>query len=481
MAPNIPALYELHFGAPMAGAIYCALNTGLNATTLALKLDQSQPKVVFVDYQYIEVVQQAISMLSEIKSKPLLLVLIQESNMESTLSVNIKEPDVEICSEYETLIEMGKANFKILHPKDERDPISINYTSGSTGNPKGVVYSHRAVYLNSLAMIFRSEMRQMPVFLWTVDMFRCNGWCFPWVMAALGGTNICLRNISGKDIFDAVFHHNVTHFYGAPGILNKIAETPATDQRPLSRKVNVTVAGTLPPLEIPRGLEALGFVITHGYGMSEALGPVMMKILNQNNSTDLDEEENIKARQGIHSLLMECVDVKDPITMKSVPPDGKTIGEVMFRSNTMMLGYLKNSQATQEAFKGGWYRTRDVGVRYPNGCIEMKDRWDDMIICGGENISTLEIEAILVKHPKILEAAVVGKPHHILGETPCAFVKLKLESYVSSEEIIKFCQSNLPHYMVPHNVIFGDLPVNSTGKIQKFVLKGRAKDVGSLL
>ncbi|CAI9754249.1 unnamed protein product [Fraxinus pennsylvanica] len=441
VAPNIPALYELHFGVPMAGAIHCALNTGLNATTLAMKLEQLQAKAVFVDYQYIEVVQQAISMLSQIKSKTLQLVLIQESNMDSTLSVNIKEPDVENCLEYERLIAMGKADFKILYPNDERDPISINYTSGSTGNPKGVVYSHRAVYLNSLAMIFRSEMRQMPVFLWAVDMFRCNGWCFPWVMAALGGTNICVRNISGKAIFDAIFHHNVTHFCGAPGILNKIAETPATDQHPLRHKVNITVAGTLPPREIQQRLEALGFIITHGYGMTEALGPVMLKILNQDNSSDLDEKENIKARQGIHSLLVECLDVKDPISMKSVPADGKTIGEVMFRSNTMMLGYMKNLQATQEAFKGGWYRTGDAGVRYPNGCIEMKDRWDDMIICGGEIVSTLGIEAILVKHPKILEAAVVGKPHHILGETPCAFVKLKLESHVSSEEIIKFCQN----------------------------------------
>ncbi|KAL2497572.1 putative acyl-activating enzyme 1 [Abeliophyllum distichum] len=466
----------------MAGAIHCALNTGLNATTLASKLDQLEAKVVFVDYQYIEVVEEAMGMLSQIKSKPFLLVVIKESNMDSILSVNIKEQDVANCLEYERLIAMGKSDFKILYPKDERDPISINYTSGSTGMPKGVVYSHRAVYLNSLAMIFRSEMRQMPVFLWTVDMFRCNGWCFPWVMAALGGTNICLRNVSAKAILDAVFHHNVTHFCGAPVILNKIAETPTTDQRHLRHKVNITIAGTLPPREIQERLEALGFVITHGYGMSEALGPVMVKPWNQDNSTDLDQEENIKARQGIHNLLLECVDVKDPITMKGVPPDGKTVGEVMFRSNTMMLGYMKNSQATQEAFKGGWYRTRDVGVRYPNGCIEMKDRWDDIITCGGEIVSTLEIEATLAKHPMVLEAAVVGRFHHLLGETPCAFIKLKQESnYVTAEEIIKFCQCNLPQSMVPHNVIFGDLPVNSTGKIQKFVLKGKVKDIGSLL
>ncbi|MCD9644232.1 hypothetical protein HAX54_032380 [Datura stramonium] len=475
VVPNVPALYELHFSVPMAGAVLSALNTQLDASTLAQILQQLEAKVIFVYSDFIELVLQALIILQE-KDEPYLVVLIHDSTN------NVKEPPASSATpkilDYQTLLEMGQPNFKIVYPKNEFDPISINFTSGSTGKPKGVVYSHRAAYLNAIADIFRYEMWKSPVFLWTVDMFRCNGWCLPWTVAALGGSNICLREINGKEILESIYLHNVTHFCGAPMILTKIADAIGTNQPLLPHEVSVTVAGVLPPPEILTKLEELGFNINNAYGMSEALGPVIsMPRKFQDNS---DEEANVKIREGIHNIMMEEVDVKDPESMKSVPADGKTTGEIMFRGNAMMLGYLKDPSRTEEAFEGGWYRTKDLGIKYPDGYIKLKDRAIDIIKSGGKIISTLEIEGVLIRHPMVLEAAVVARPDDVLGETPCAFVKLKQGCFATDEEIIKFCEDWLQDYMVPQAVIFGDLPLNSSGKIQKFILRDKAKELKCL-
>ncbi|KAJ7944076.1 CoA ligase [Quillaja saponaria] len=433
LAPNIPALYELHFGVPMAGAVLTALNTKLDATMLASLLEQLEAKI------------------------------------DQTPSSFAKDLSPSILN-YNDLIVMGQADFETIWPSSELDPISVNYTSGSTGIPKGAVYSHRAAYLNSLATIFRFDMNQMPVFLWTVDMFRCNGWCFPWVMAALGGTNVCIRNVSAKIIYDSIYLHKVSHFCGAPKILNTIVEAQVGDLRPLEFSVDITVAGALPPVKVLMHVTELGFNLRHGYGMTEVLGPAIVTPWKPNTESTTPEARNL-----------EDFDVKDPNTMKSVPFDGKTIGEIMFKGNTLMSGYLKNPKVTQEAFRGGWYRTGDLAIRQPDGYIKMKDRAKDIIHYNGEAISTLEVEAVLLSHPKVLETAVVGKLDKYLGEVPCAFVKLKEGCGASAEELIKFCGEWLPNHMVPKSVVFGDLPVNSTGKVQKFILRKKANAINGVV
>lgn len=474
VAPNIPELYELHFGVPMTGAVLCALNPKLNATTLAINLRQLEAKAIFVDYEFTQVVLEALGLLSQTKSISPVLILIQGNHKNPSSA-----PPINFRLDYHTLLAMGKLDFAISYPKSECDPISICYTSGSTGKPKGVIYSHRAAYLNSLGEIFRTGMRQNPVFLWTVDMFRCNGWCFPWTMAALGGTNICLRDVTGTAILNSIFLHNVTLFCGPPVLLSKIAETLAVDPQPLPQQVDVIVAGAgaLPEPQIQTKLGELGFNVICAYGMSEALGPVTSRIITKSCHDQMSQLELEDARtkicEGIHNLTMVGVDVKHPTTMESVPADGKTIGEIMFRSNTLMSGYLKNVQATEAAFKGGWYRTKDLGVKHPDGYIEMKDRAIDVINCGGEIVSSLEIEGVIVRHPMVSEAAVVGRPDEFLGETPCAFVKLKEGRCIVEEEIVEFCATHLPENMRPDSVFFGELPVNSTGKVQKFVLRER--------
>lgn len=463
VAPNIPELYELHFAVPMSGGVLSALNTKLDTTMLASILKQLEAKVIFVDYEFVEVVHAALNTLSLAQTKLPVLILIPESGQEVSRIENLPDGSLTYCS----LLVMGQNDFQVVRPKNEIDPISVNYTSGSTGKPKGVIYSHRATYLNTLAAIFRFEIKRFPVFLWTVDMFRCNGWCLPWAMAALGGTNICIRNVTTQVIFDAIDLHEITHLCGAPSILNKIAEAPTNYTRKNAYKVEAVVAGALPPFEILSRVQELGFDIMYGYGMTEALGPVIVnKLCNAELSMST---KSIKFRQGI----LEEVDVKDSLTMKSVPADGRTIGEVMFRGNTMMSGYLGNLDKTIKAFEDGWYRTGDLGTRLLDGCIQVKDRAVDVIKFRKEIISTLEIEAVLTSHPMVLEAAVVARPDNVNGETPCAFVKLRegCDDNVHGEEVIKFCMESLPLHMVPQMVFSYELPVNSTGKIQKFVLR----------
>ncbi|CAL9112721.1 unnamed protein product [Musa textilis] len=468
LAPNIPAMYELHFGVPMAGAILCTLNTRHDSAMVSVLLKHCEPEVMFVDHQLLDVVQGAFKLLSAEKVKLPLLVMISESTgCSSAASANM---------EYESLLVTASPQFEIKWPADECDPISLNYTSGTTSRPKGVVYSHRGAYLNSIATILLNDMTAMPVYLWTVPMFHCNGWCLTWGMAAQGGTNICVRNISAKAIFDNIAQHRVTHMGGAPTVLNMIVNASIADQKRLPGRINVMTGAAPPPPKVLFKMEELGFHVTHSYGLTETYGPGTVCTWKPEwNSLPAEERARLKSRQGLQHLGLDEVDVKDPVTMKSVPADAKTIGEVMFRGNTIMCGYYKDMSATKEAMAGGWFRSGDLGVRHADGYIQLKDRSKDIIISGGENISTIEVESVLFSHPAVLEAAVVGRPDEHWGETPCAFVKLKEGSSANAEDIIKFCRARLPHYMAPRTVVFEDLPKTSTGKLQKFVLRQKVK------
>ncbi|PWA69685.1 acyl activating enzyme 1 [Artemisia annua] len=474
LAPNIPEMYELHFAVPMAGALLCTLNVRHDSAMVSTLLKHSGAKLLFVDYQFLDVAKGALEIIS--KSMPIVpqLVLIPDSEKLAT------RPKSEIL-EYDALLAMGTLDFEIRRPKDEFDPIALNYTSGTTSSPKGVVYSHRGAYLNSLSAVLLNEMPSMSVYLWTVPMFHCNGWCLTWAVAAQGGTNVCLRAVNAKDIFECISRHKVTHMSGAPTVLNMIINAPASEKLPLPGKVSVMTGGAPPPSQVVFSMEQMGFEVYHSYGLTETYGPATVCTWKPEwNSLPPDTRAKIKSRQGVNHLGLEEVDIKDPVTMKSVPWDAKTIGEVMVRGNTVMNGYLKDTKATQEAFKGGWFRSGDLGVRHSDGYVELKDRSKDIIISGGENISTIEVESVIFRHPAVLEAAVVGRPDDHWGETPCAFVKVKERYKLSADELIAFCRKNLPHYMAPRTVVFEELPKTSTGKTQKFVLRERAKAMGSL-
>ncbi|XP_009605384.2 butanoate--CoA ligase AAE1-like [Nicotiana tomentosiformis] len=480
LAPNVPAMYELHFGVPMAGAVLCALNTRHDSAMVSVLLKHSEAKIIFVDYQLLDVAKGALNILSKASAKLPHLILI--SDTESQLSSNNNNRSLAPKNlEYESFLATGEPNFEIVWPNDEWDAIALNYTSGTTSSPKGVIYSHRGAYLNSLAAVLLAEMASMPVYLWTLPMFHCNGWCLTWALAAQGGTNICLRNVTAEGIFDSIVQHQVNHMAGAPTVLNMIINAPQSVQRPLPRTINVMTGGAPPPPQVLLKMKELNFNVIHGYGLTETYGPATVCAWKPEwNFLSPDEQAKIQARQGVNHLGMEEVDVKDPESMKSVPSDAKTMGEVMIRGNTVMNGYLKDVKATEDAFRGGWFRSGDLAVKHPDGYIELKDRSKDIIISGGENISTIEVESVIFSHPDVLEAAVVGRPDDHWGETPCAFVKLKDGCNASANEIIKHCRDRLPHYMAPKTVIFEDLPKTSTGKTQKFVLRQRAKAMGSV-
>jgi acyl-CoA synthetase (AMP-forming)/AMP-acid ligase II len=445
---------------------------------VSLLLKHSDAKILFVDHELLDIAKGALDILSKSTNKLPLLVLILECDAHQSPQNSSVSPGTLI---YENLVSEGKLEFEVKRPKDEWDPITLNYTSGTTSSPKGVIYSHRGAYLNALSTILLNEITSMPVYLWCVPMFHCNGWCLPWGIAAQGGTNVCQRNVTAKGIFDNIFKHKVTHMGGAPTVLNMLVNSPPEIRKPLPGKVAVMTGGAPPPPAVFFRMEELGFGVTHSYGLTETYGPGSICTWKPEwGSLSQEEQAKLKALQGVQHVGMEGLDIKDPVTMKSVPADAKTMGEVMFRGNTVMSGYLKDSKATQDAFKGGWFRTGDLGVKHSNGYIELKDRSKDIIISGGENISTIELEGVIYSHPAVVEAAVVGRPDEYWGETPCAFVKLKEGYSATEEEIIQFCQKRLPRFMAPKTVVFADLPKTSTGKTQKYILKEKAKAMGSL-
>ncbi len=464
MAPNLPEAFEAHFGVPMAGAVLNMLNIRLDAETIAFILKHGEAKVLLTDSEFAPVVGRALALLDD---KPLVVDIVDPAAPGERLGT----------LDYEALLAEGDPQFAGVTPRDEWDAIALNYTSGTTGNPKGVVYHHRGTYLNALGNILVWGLQQHPVYLWTLPMFHCNGWCFPWTVTALAGTHVCLRRVEAAAIYDAIAREGVTHLCGAPVVMNTLLNARRAGE-PLPRSVHMMTAGSAPPAAVIQGMEALGFRIAHVYGLTEVFGPSVICAWHEEwDALDPDERARLRARQGVNYPVLEGLMVADPESLVPVARDGATMGEIFMRGNIVMKGYLKNPQATAEAFAGGWFHTGDLGVCHPDGYIEIKDRSKDIIISGGENISTIEVEDALYRHPAVLEAAVVAKPDPQWGETPCAFVTLKDGAAASEAEIIAFCRDRLAHFKAPRSVVFGPLPKTSTGKIQKFVLRERAKTV----
>ncbi|MBS0520454.1 MAG: acyl-CoA synthetase [Proteobacteria bacterium] len=464
MAPNIPEMYEAHFGVPMTGAVLNSLNTRLDAAMLAFILDHSETKVLLVDREYHRVMTEALGLA---KVHPLV--------------VDIDDPQCDDRGQigdttYEEFLATGDADYGWQYPADEWNAISLNYTSGTTGNPKGVVFHHRGATLSAYGNATQWAMGLHPVYLWTLPMFHCNGWCFPWTLALVTGTSICLRRASAKTIFDALADHDVTHMCGAPIIMQFIIGARADERRPLKRRVEFMTAAAPPPAAVLEALEKENFRVTHVYGLTEVYGPATICSWHPEwDALDAGTRASLKARQGVRYAAEDGVTVMDPRTMAEVPRDGKTMGEVMFRGNLVMKGYLKNPAATKESFDAGWFHSGDLGVLHADGYIELRDRSKDIIISGGENISTIEVEGVIMKHPAVANVAVVAKPDEKWGETPCAFVVLKPGAAATAEEIVAYCRANLAHFKCPRHVVFRDLPMTSTGKVQKFVLRDWAK------
>ncbi|MEO8442514.1 MAG: acyl-CoA synthetase [Betaproteobacteria bacterium] len=469
MLPNVPAMYEAHFGVAMAGGVLNTLNTRLDAEAIAFMLDHGDAKVLLTDREFSATVAQA---LVKVKRKPLV--------------IDVDDPAFsggELLGEltYEQFIAGGDPEFAWSLPGDEWDAISLNYTSGTTGNPKGVVYHHRGAYLNAFSNIVSWGMPPHAVYLWTLPMFHCNGWCFPWTMAANAGTNVCLRKVDAQVIFDLIREHAVTHYCGAPIVHNTLINSPPEWKAGITHTVNCLVAGAAPPGAVIEGMQKMGFNITHVYGLTETYGPAAVCAKQPAwDALPMAEQVRLNGRQGVWYHLQDGMTVMDPATMQPVPWDGETIGEIMFRGNITMKGYLKNPSATSEAFAGGWFHSGDLAVTHADGYVKIKDRSKDVIISGGENISSLEVEDVLCRHPAVLMAAVVSQPDPKWGETPCAFVELKPGAQPSEREIIEFCREHMARFKVPKAVVFGVLPKTSTGKIQKFVLRAQARSAAAI-
>ena len=465
MAPNVPAMVEAHFGIPMAGAVLNALNYRLDSGTIAFILEHGEAKVLITDTEFSPVIKEA---LKQLKRKITVIDIVDPLGMGGE---SLGEKD------YEAFIAEGDPNAAWDYPVDEWQAIALNYTSGTTGNPKGVVYHHRGAYLNALGNILVWSLPSKPTYLWTLPLFHCNGWCFPWTLAALAGTNVCLRRVEAKAIFDAIADEGVTHLCGAPIVMGLLLNAKPEQKRDFGgRRIKMMTAASAPPAAVIEGMETLGFDITHVYGLTEVYGPSVVCAWHEEwNRLPAAEQAAIKARQGVRYPVLEGLMVADAKTLEPVPPDGKTIGEVFMRGNIVMKGYLKNRKASDEAFAGGWFHTGDLGVCHPDGYIELKDRSKDIIISGGENVSTIEIEGVLYRHPAVLEAAVVARPDDKWGETPCAFVTLKDGASASADDIIAFCRQNMASFKVPRTVVFGPLAKTSTGKIQKYVLREKAR------
>ena len=470
MGANTPETFEAHFGVPMTGAVLNALNVRLDAKAIAFILDHAETKVLFADREYSDTIKAALELVAD---KPVL--------------IDIDDPYFsggELLGEknYEDVLKTGDPDFRCFQIGDEWQAISLNYTSGTTGNPKGVVFHHRGAYLNAVSMAMCWDMTAHPVYLWTLPMFHCNGWCFPWTLAAVTGTSVCLRHVRDDAIFAAIKSHEVTHFCGAPVVLNTLINAADELKQGVEHKVSAMTAGAAPPAAVIAGMEGMGFNVSHVYGLTETYGPcVVCAPHDEWSALSIDDRAELLARQGVRAPLQDEMMVADPETLEPVPKDGKTMGEIFMRGNLVMKGYLKNPATTQESFAGGWFHSGDLAVWHEDGYAQIKDRSKDIIISGGENISSLEIESVLFKHPKILEAAVVASSDPKWGEVPCAFVTLKQSQEMGVEELIAYCREEMAGFKIPKKVVFGPIDKTSTGKVQKYLLRDRAEEVELVL
>jgi fatty-acyl-CoA synthase len=467
MLPNVPAMLDAHYGIPMAGAVINALNVRLEAETIAYILDHGEAKVLLTDIEYAPVIKAA---LAQAERRPLV--------------VDVLDTEFEVAGErlgevaYEELLAEGDPAFEPLYPADEWQAIALGYTSGTTGRPKGVVTHHRGAYLNAIGDVLVWDMGLNPVYLWTLPMFHCNGWCFPWAVALQGGTQVCLRRVEPAAIYAAIAEHKVTHLCGAPVVMGMIINATPEQRRPFAQRVHMMTAASAPPAAVLQAMAGLNIKVTHAYGLTEVYGPATVCAWQEAwDRLPEPEQARLQARQGVRYPVLEGLEVMDPESMRPVERDGRTIGEVMMRGHDVMKGYLKNARATEAAFRGGWFHTGDLGVMHQDGYIEIKDRSKDIIISGGENISSIEIESALYRHPAVLEAAVVARPDNKWGETPCAFVTLKTGVQASEQELIEHCRSVLAHFKCPKTVIFSELPKTSTGKVQKNLLRDQARSL----
>jgi fatty-acyl-CoA synthase len=465
MLPNVPEMVECHFGVPMAGAVLNALNVRLDAEAIAFMLQHGEAKALVTDREFSPIIEKALLRLGS----------------ERPIVIDVDDPEASELggkllgeADYEAFLREGDPDFEGVEPEDEWDAITLNYTSGTTGSPKGVVYHHRGAYLNALSNVLDWGMPRHAVYLWTLPMFHCNGWCFPWTMAAIAGTNVCLRRVETKAIFENIRRHRVTHYCGAPIVHGMIASAPEEMKRGIDHRVFGLVAAASPPAALLEAMDRMGFDITHVYGLTETYGPAAVCPKKPEwEELPLEDRARSNGRQGVRYTLQAGMDVFDPVSMAPVPRDGETMGEIFFRGNITMKGYLKNPRATEEAFEGGWFHSGDLAVMHPDGYVKIKDRSKDVIISGGENISSLEVEDAIYRHPAVAAVAVVARPDPKWGEVPCAFVELKPEAAATAEEILEHCRSNLAHFKAPKEVVFGPIPRTSTGKIQKYALRQR--------
>jgi fatty-acyl-CoA synthase len=467
MLPNTPPMVEAHFGIPMIGAVLNAMNTRLDPATVAFMLDHGEAKVVIVDSEFAPVMKKALELRSS--THPIAVI-----DVTDPLYTGPNKPLGDL--HYEAFIAQGDPDFAWDLPTDEWDAIALNYTSGTTGNPKGVVYSHRGAATAAISNILEWDMPKHAVYLWTLPMFHCNGWCFPWAVAARAGVNVCLRRVEAQAIFDAIREHGVDHYCGAPIVHSLLVNAPDSMKQGVPAGVKAMVAGAAPPASMIEGMERMGFDLLHVYGLTEVYGPATVCAKHDEwNELDIGERARLNSRQGVTYHLERGIAVMNPETMEPVPADGETMGEIMFRGNITMKGYLKNPKATQDALAGGWFHSGDLAVMYPDGYVKIKDRSKDIIISGGENISSIEVEDVLYRHPDVLAAAVVAKPDDRWGETPCAFIELKNGASTTAESVIEHCRKHMAGYKVPRHVVFCELPKTSTGKIQKFELRKQAQ------
>ncbi|MCZ8103901.1 MAG: acyl-CoA synthetase [Burkholderiales bacterium] len=467
MLANTPAMLECHYGVPMTGGVLNTLNTRLDPAIIAFSLDHGEARVLITDREFSKIIKPALELC---KTRP---VVIDYDDPEFT------GPGERLGTvDYEAFVASGDAGYERSAPGDEWDAISLNYTSGTTGNPKGVVYHHRGAYLLAQGNVLTCGMGKHPVYLWTLPMFHCNGWCFPWSISVVAGTHVCLRQVRAPAMYEAIATHKVTHLCGAPIVMSTLLNAPDEEKRPLPHAVEFFTAAAPPPEAVLAAMKAAGFNVTHLYGLTETYGPAVVNDWHAEwDALDLAAQAARKARQGVRYLALEALDIIDPDTMQPVPADGTTMGEAMFRGNVVMKGYLKNAVATQEAFRGGWFHSGDLGVKHPDGYIQLKDRSKDIIISGGENISSIEVEDALFKHPAVQAAAVVARPDEKWGETPCAFVELKPGRAATAEDLIAWCRQHLAGYKCPRTIVFTELPKTSTGKIQKFKLREMAREI----